>query len=149
GAEAAPSPGRTEFPGAASPTPSRRSAPLVAPLPFARFAGPVIPPNLQVNIMTIPSDYVRFIDTTWRDGEQSPGATMTSEEKLEVARTLSRLGVDVIEAGFPAASPDDLAAVRQIAETVGQVVPDGRPERPDANGNWSHEPPIIAGLART
>ena len=47
---------------------------------------------------------IRIFDTTLRDGEQSPGATMTSEEKLEVARTLSRLGVDVIEAGFPAAS---------------------------------------------
>lgn len=99
--------------------------------------------------MTIPSDYVRFFDTTLRDGEQSPGATMTSEEKLEVARTLSRLGVDVIEAGFPAASPDDLAAVRQIAETVGQVVPEGRPPRPDSDGKAHHEPPIIAGLART
>jgi len=53
-------------------------------------------------------DYVRIFDTTLRDGEQSPGATMTSSEKIEVARALTRLGVDVIEAGFPAASPDDL-----------------------------------------
>jgi 2-isopropylmalate synthase len=64
-------------------------------------------------------DRVRFFDTTLRDGEQSPGAAMTSAEKLEVARMLARLGVDVIEAGFPAASPDDLAAVAHIAETVG------------------------------
>src|SRR5271154_1889677 len=64
-------------------------------------------------------DYVRIFDTTLRDGEQSPGATMTSAEKLEVARSLARLGVDVIEAGFPAASPDDLAAVRAIAESLG------------------------------
>lgn len=99
--------------------------------------------------MKIPNDYVRIFDTTLRDGEQSPGATMTSEEKLEVARTLSRLGVDVIEAGFPAASPDDLAAVRRIAETVGQQVPEGRPLRPWADGSESAEPPIIAGLART
>ena len=63
--------------------------------------------------------YVRIFDTTLRDGEQSPGATMTSAEKLEVARTLKRLGVDVIEAGFPAASPDDLAAVQRIAEVIG------------------------------
>ena len=98
--------------------------------------------------MNIPNDYVRIFDTTLRDGEQSPGATMTSEEKLEVARTLSRLGVDVIEAGFPAASPDDLAAVRQIAQTVGQNVPEGRPVRPLVDGE-SSEPPIIAGLART
>ncbi len=86
-----------------------------------------------------PSDYVRIFDTTLRDGEQSPGATLTSEEKLEVARALSRLGVDVIEAGFPSASPDDFEAVRSIATTVGCDVPAGRP---------SEEPPIICGLAR-
>jgi 2-isopropylmalate synthase len=63
---------------------------------------------------------------------------MTSAEKLELARALSRLGVDVIEAGFPAASPDDLNAVRRIAEEVGRV------ERSGA----SHKPPIICGLAR-
>jgi len=79
------------------------------------------------------SDYVRIFDTTLRDGEQSPGATMTSREKLEVARALARLGVDIIEAGFPAASPDDLEAVRQIAETVGAA--EGRV-------------PTICGLAR-
>lgn len=90
-----------------------------------------------------PNDYVRIFDTTLRDGEQSPGATLTSDEKLEVARALSRLGVDVIEAGFPAASPDDLAAVQRIAETVGRDVPEGRPERPGGA-----EPPIICGLAR-
>src|SRR6476620_4722496 len=90
--------------------------------------------------MSAPSpDHVRIFDTTLRDGEQSPGATMTRTEKLEVARALSRLGVDVIEAGFPAASPDDLAAVRSIAELVGSGVTDGRP---------SPEPPIICGLAR-
>jgi 2-isopropylmalate synthase len=83
--------------------------------------------------------YVRIFDTTLRDGEQSPGATMTSLEKLEIARALSRLGVDVIEAGFPAASQDDLAGVRAVAEQVGTEVPDGRPSR---------EPPIVCGLAR-
>src|SRR5580692_12450719 len=85
------------------------------------------------------NDYVRIFDTTLRDGEQSPGATMTSAEKLEVARSLARLGVDVIEAGFPAASPDDLAAVRSIAEAIGLRSIEGRP---------SSEPPIICGLAR-
>ena len=85
------------------------------------------------------NDYVRLFDTTLRDGEQSPGATLTSEEKLEVARALSRLGVDVIEAGFPSASPDDLEAVRRIGETVGYERVPGRP---------SDEPPIICGLAR-
>ncbi len=86
-----------------------------------------------------PEGYVRIFDTTLRDGEQCPGATMTSAEKLEVARALARLGVDVIEAGFPAASPDDLAAVRAIAEGVGTRSVEGRP---------SSDPPIICGLAR-
>ncbi|HEY5376871.1 MAG TPA: 2-isopropylmalate synthase [Polyangiaceae bacterium] len=86
-----------------------------------------------------PSDYVRIFDTTLRDGEQCPGATLTSEEKLEVARALSRLGVDVIEAGFPSASPDDFQAVHDIAETIGKEPIAGRP---------SSEPPIICGLAR-
>ncbi len=74
---------------------------------------------------------VIFFDTTLRDGEQSPGATLSSAEKLEIARQLARLGVDVIEAGFPAASPDDLEAVQRIAREVGK--PDG---------------PVICGLAR-
>ncbi|MBI4768831.1 MAG: 2-isopropylmalate synthase, partial [Chloroflexi bacterium] len=69
------------------------------------------------------NNYVRIFDTTLRDGEQSPGATMTSAEKLEVARALARLGVDVIEAGFPAASPDYLQAVRRIALEVGNPAP--------------------------
>jgi 2-isopropylmalate synthase len=81
------------------------------------------------------NSYVRIFDTTLRDGEQSPGATMTSAEKLEVARSLSRLGVDIIEAGFPAASPDDLEAVRRIALEVGNPV-DGS------------NAPVICGLAR-
>ncbi len=82
---------------------------------------------------------VIFFDTTLRDGEQSPGATLTSHEKIEIARALSRLGVDAIEAGFPAASPDDLAAVKLIAEEVGNQLPEKR---------LSPEPPIICGLAR-
>ena len=79
---------------------------------------------------------VRIFDTTLRDGEQSPGATMTTAEKLEVARSLTRLGVDVIEAGFPAASPDDLEAVRRISLEVGKAEKGARV-------------PIICGLART
>ncbi len=59
---------------------------------------------------------VRIFDTTLRDGEQAPGAGLTAAEKLEVARQLARLNVDVIEAGFPAASPGDFEAVRRIAE---------------------------------
>ena len=76
-------------------------------------------------------NHVRIFDTTLRDGEQAPGCTMTLEEKLEVARQLARLKVDIIEAGFPAASPGDWAAVHEIAREIGG--PDG---------------PVIAALAR-
>jgi 2-isopropylmalate synthase len=77
-----------------------------------------------------PQDPNRVIifDTTLRDGEQSPGATMNLQEKLELAGQLARLGVDVIEAGFPISSPGDFEAVRAIAEQI-----DG---------------PVICGLAR-
>jgi 2-isopropylmalate synthase len=92
--------------------------------------------------------YVRIFDTTLRDGEQCPGATMTSAEKLEVARALSRLGVVVIEAGFPAASPDDLAAVRTIAEWVGTTEGQLLSARPNSGEGRQGEPPIICGLAR-
>jgi 2-isopropylmalate synthase len=61
-------------------------------------------------------DHIVIFDTTLRDGEQSPGCSMNTAEKLEVARALVELGVDVIEAGFPIASPGDFDAVRQIAE---------------------------------
>ncbi|GLV59590.1 hypothetical protein KDH_64160 [Dictyobacter sp. S3.2.2.5] len=61
---------------------------------------------------------VKIFDTTLRDGEQSPGATLTATEKLQVAQQLARLNVDIIEAGFPAASPGDLAAVKAIAHSV-------------------------------
>ena len=63
-------------------------------------------------------DHLVIFDTTLRDGEQSPGASMTKEEKLRVARQLERMKVDVIEAGFAAASPGDFDAIRSIAETV-------------------------------
>ena len=61
-------------------------------------------------------DRVVIFDTTLRDGEQCPGATMTHEEKLEVAELLDDMGVDIIEAGFPIASDGDFAAVREIAQ---------------------------------
>jgi 2-isopropylmalate synthase len=76
-------------------------------------------------------DRIIIFDTTLRDGEQSPGATLNVEEKLAIARQLARLGVDVIEAGFPFASPGDFEAVQKIASQVG--TPDG---------------PTICGLAR-
>jgi 2-isopropylmalate synthase len=60
-----------------------------------------------------------IFDTTLRDGEQSPGATLNVDEKLTIARQLARLGVDVIEAGFPYASPGDFEAVQKIAQSVG------------------------------
>src|SRR4051812_4718022 len=80
---------------------------------------------------------VRIFDTTLRDGEQAPGAGLTAPEKLEVARQLVRLKVDVIEAGFPAASNGDFAAVQRIArETKGDIAVaalarcrDGDPQR--------------------
>ncbi|MEM9908375.1 MAG: 2-isopropylmalate synthase [Cyanobacteria bacterium P01_D01_bin.44] len=81
--------------------------------------------------MSTQPDRVLIFDTTLRDGEQSPGATMNVEEKLAVARQLARLGVDIIEAGFPFASPGDFEAVQRIAREVGTA--DG---------------PTICGLAR-
>lgn len=85
-----------------------------------------------------PKDKLIIFDTTLRDGEQSPGATLNIEEKLEIARQLSRLGVDVCEAGFPIASPGDFEAVRRIAEEVG----------PLTENRKSGQPMVIAGLAR-
>src|SRR5258706_13143803 len=63
-------------------------------------------------------DRVQIFDTTLRDGEQSPGATMNMEEKLAIARQLEHLGVDVIEAGFAASSDGDYEAVRRVAAVV-------------------------------
>ena len=73
-------------------------------------------------------DEIIVFDTTLRDGEQSPGASMNTAEKLEVARALDLLGVDVIEAGFPVSSPDDWKAVNEIAKMLAR--------------------PVICGLAR-
>jgi 2-isopropylmalate synthase len=85
-----------------------------------------------------PKDQLIIFDTTLRDGEQSPGATLNIEEKLEIARQLSRLGVDICEAGFPIASPGDFEAVRRIAVEVG----------PLTEGRQDNQPMVIAGLAR-
>ena len=84
---------------------------------------------------------VVVFDTTLRDGEQSPGATLNTQEKLDIAQQLARLGVDIMEAGFPAASLGDLDAVKQIANTI------GRTPRKDKDGKLI-APPIVAGLAR-
>ncbi len=86
-------------------------------------------------------DTIVIFDTTLRDGEQSPGATLNIQEKMEIAHQLARLGVDIMEAGFPAASPGDLEAVKRIANTVGRQPRRGKEGEVKA-------PPIIAGLAR-
>ena len=86
------------------------------------------------------SKHVKIFDTSLRDGEQSPGASLTSAEKLEIARNLARMGVDVIEGGFPAASPDDLEGLRRIAVEVGNP--------PPGESEFSAHVPIICGLAR-
>ncbi len=85
------------------------------------------------------TDRVKIFDTTLRDGEQSPGCSMTQDEKLRVARALAELGVDVIEAGFPAASPGDWESVAAVAREVrgSQVCALARCTRPDIDAAWS------------
>jgi 2-isopropylmalate synthase len=75
------------------------------------------------------SDKIQIFDTTLRDGEQSPGCSMTLDEKLTLARQIEKLGVDIIEAGFPAASDGDFESVRTVAQEIRR--------------------PSIAGLCRT
>ena len=86
----------------------------------------------------VPQDTLLIFDTTLRDGEQSPGATLDVHEKLEIARQLARLGVDICEAGFPIASPGDFEAVSRIAAEVG----------PLTEGRKTGQPMVIAALAR-
>ncbi|MGD0091878.1 MAG: 2-isopropylmalate synthase [Planctomycetota bacterium] len=99
-------------------TPKTETVPAVAAAPAQTQAAPAQPVERVV-----------IFDTTLRDGEQSPGASMNRDEKMQVARALARLNVDVIEAGFPIASPGDFDAVKAVAEEI--------------------EGPIIAGLARS
>ena len=84
------------------------------------------------------SNRVYLFDTTLRDGEQSPGVSLNVEEKLEIAQQLARLGVDIIEAGFPIASPGDFAAVQTIARKVKGPVIAGlcRAVRGDIDRTW-------------
>ncbi len=77
-------------------------------------------------------DRVIIFDTTLRDGEQAPGFSMNTAEKLELARQLARLNVDVIEAGFPISSEEDFEATREVAKVIGQL----------------EDPPTICGLSR-
>ena len=77
----------------------------------------IIAPEPTTTPITFHKDQVRIFDTTLRDGEQSPGASMTFEEKLEVAELLDEMGVDIIEAGFPVASDGDFEAVARDRQT--------------------------------
>ena len=92
---------------------------------------------------------VKIFDTTLRDGEQSPGATLTTAEKIEVAEQLIALHVDIIEAGFPAASPGDLAAVKEVARRAHGVAIAGlaRAATGDIDAAWEAvgeaEQPVI------
>src|ERR671937_2269176 len=83
----------------------------------------------DASVDVAPAERVHIFDTTLRDGEQSPGISLNVSEKVEIAQQLARLGVDVIEAGFPITSPGDADAVKAIARGV--------------------EGPVICGLART
>jgi len=67
-------------------------------------------------------NYVRVLDTTLRDGEQSPGAALTPPQKLEIARQLAKLRVDIMEVGFPVSSEEEFEAIKTIAKTVGNEV---------------------------
>jgi 2-isopropylmalate synthase len=84
---------------------------------------------MSIEVQRSEPDRVRIFDTTLRDGEQSPGISLNRQEKLEIAHQLARLGVDIIEAGFPITSPGDFESVQAIAREV--------------------EGPVICGLART
>ena len=87
-------------------------------------------PSSQANLAGVEDpNRVHIFDTTLRDGEQSPGISLNTQEKVEIAQQLARLGVDVIEAGFPITSPGDFEAVESISRNV--------------------EGPVICGLART
>ena len=80
-----------------------------------------------------------IFDTTLRDGEQSPGATLTADEKVEISKQLAKLGVDVCEAGFPIASQGDFEAVQRVATAAGHIL----------DGRSSGKPMRICGLARS
>ncbi|XP_076911447.1 2-isopropylmalate synthase A-like [Bidens hawaiensis] len=84
--------------------------------------------------------YIRILDTTLRDGEQSSGVAFTPKEKLDIARQLAKLGVDVIEAGFPAASKSEAEAVKLIAQEVGNTS--------ITDKNFGDHVPVISCLAR-
>ncbi len=93
---------------------------------------------MEARVPTPTSDRVFIFDTTLRDGEQSPGASLTPDQKLAIAWQLARLGVDVIEAGFPLSSPGDFEAVQRIARQIRgpMITALARAARPDIDAVW-------------
>ena len=91
------------------------------------------------------SDSLIIFDTTLRDGEQSPGASMTRDEKVRIARSLERMRVDVIEAGFPAASRGDFESVQAVASVI-------KDSRVCGNGNlysvWNNRGNVVYNIFR-
>src|SRR5207253_914985 len=97
--------------------------PTIEIVGFSCFMGPHPNPLAGVpgegeHQMETVMDTVRIFDTTLRDGEQSPGATLTLAEKVEIARHLESMGVDIIEAGFPISSDGDFESVQAIASQI-------------------------------
>ena len=91
---------------------------IAGPLPFILFRPPRLSGRPAISERKSAMETVRIFDTTLRDGEQSPGATLDLPEKLEIARQLELLGVDIIEAGFPISSQGDFESVKAIAATL-------------------------------
>jgi 2-isopropylmalate synthase len=108
---------------------------------------PVDSDHLADAVATFGRD-VTIFDTTLRDGEQSPGISLDAREKVEIAEQLARLRVDVIEAGFSAASPGDFDAVKAVAEIVGNAPRGARGPGGSEGETDDRQPPVIAALAR-
>ena len=102
------------------------------------FLGEISFISAIMSLSTDSKEKLIIFDTTLRDGEQSPGVTLSISEKVEIAKQLSRLGVDVCEAGFPVASQGDFEAVQRIAREVG----------PLTEGRVQGKPMTICGLSR-
>src|SRR5215469_15901865 len=99
-----------------------------------------VPPSLKgAGFVTNSNNVIQILDTTLREGEQSPGVSLQTHEKLEIAHQLVRLGVDVIEAGFPVSSPDEFNAVQRIAREVhGPTITAGaRAVKADIDAVWN------------
>src|SRR5215813_10519944 len=103
-------------------------------------------PNAGAGAGERPSDHVVIFDTTLRDGEQAPGASMNLDEKLRIAAVLEEMGVDVIEAGFPIASNGDFEAVREVSKAVrnSSVAGLARAAKRDIDRAWE----ALSGAAR-